>query len=208
MISSNTEMRPITDTRPEIYFTVFLKIIITLNVIGVAFRILGSIFMLIFVRISNKIKKRKIISYKFLESSELNEVLYTKKQHYNTINPLKYDSIQSFSSGTMKTTSHTFIETKRPIFHHKTASLIDYDSKRIPTSGYDTEVRVTIKDKGNDEKCKIKGIKEESIQNQNYDKAPFLSYSYISENNQSKEELFQSFFETPKRKSLQISGES
>ena len=57
MRSSDTDMKPITDSKPKIYFTVFLKIIITFNVIGVVFRLLGSIFMLIYVRVSGKIRK-------------------------------------------------------------------------------------------------------------------------------------------------------
>lgn len=141
----------------------------------------------------------------------MNDDFFTKYQKCDSINPLKYYSIQNNSSGsnTLKTTSYTFVETEKPNYDRKTASLIDYDSKRNHTAyhGYDTDGRVNIKDMkvfvGNDEDCKIKCVKEENSQNQNYDKAPFLSYSYISENNNSKEELFESFFETPKRKSFE-----
>ena len=65
MAISDNKMRPLEDPKPEIYYSVFLKIIITLNIFAGVLRMLGSIFMLIYVRISNKIRKSKIKKSKF-----------------------------------------------------------------------------------------------------------------------------------------------
>lgn len=56
-------MEPISDSKPEIYYSVFLKIIIGFNIISGVFRLLGSIFILIFIKMLNKMKKCKIVKF-------------------------------------------------------------------------------------------------------------------------------------------------
>lgn len=59
MTLEQNKMRPVEDPKPEIYYSVFLILIIILNVIAGVLRILGCIFMMIYVRITNKIKRGK-----------------------------------------------------------------------------------------------------------------------------------------------------
>ena len=57
MQTNSGGMQPIDSGKPEIYFKVFIYIIITLNIVSAIFRSLGSLFMLIFLRIAYKINK-------------------------------------------------------------------------------------------------------------------------------------------------------
>jgi hypothetical protein len=61
MALEQSKMRPIEDPKPEIYYSVFLTLIIVLNIIAGVLRMLGSIFMLIYVRITSKINRGKKI---------------------------------------------------------------------------------------------------------------------------------------------------
>jgi hypothetical protein len=61
MALEQSKMRPIEDPKPEIYYSVFLTLIIVLNIIAGVLRMLGSIFMLIYVKITSKINRGKKI---------------------------------------------------------------------------------------------------------------------------------------------------
>jgi hypothetical protein len=56
--SSDSEVKP-ADTKSPIYYTVFINVIISLTIVSGIFRLLGSIFMLILVKIMKKIDLSK-----------------------------------------------------------------------------------------------------------------------------------------------------
>ncbi len=82
MQANSQGMKPIDKSKPEIYYSVFIEIIITLNIVSGVFRILGGLFMLIFVRISTKISKSIILL--ILVNFELRPFLIGDSTMYST----------------------------------------------------------------------------------------------------------------------------
>ncbi len=59
-------MQPIEDSKPKIYYDVFLTVIICLNISAGIFRLLGSIFVLIYIKVLKKSIKRELYIFIFI----------------------------------------------------------------------------------------------------------------------------------------------
>ena len=88
-------MRPLDDPKPEIYFKIFLKIIICLNIISGIMRVLASIFLFVFLHIKLKNQKCKFFIF-----------LYLVLKQYNLVNPLIANNDTRFSDSNLSYYTH------------------------------------------------------------------------------------------------------
>ena len=218
---TDTDMKPLSDSKPKIYFTVFLKIIITFNVVGVVFRLLGSIFMLIYVRVSGKIKKGNYIFLIIiiLVTLELNESLIPNllngqdRINHESIN--KNDSIASNNISKMNTSIHSiennFNRSQYLIPVNKSHTFIETNSKRNSNNTIMTYMETEYNQNNNQNRINRDNVHyfkfNPMTENKNKNLTPNnqiiqFSNTYESEEEKNRDELLESFYETPKKVSF------